>query len=327
MFLMTGYIKVKGLEAFKYHSCSVKSSVGTVCNTASFKIPGIAWMKNNDGKSYSKVDSNKQFSEGAPVEIWAGYNGENKLRFSGFINIISYTVPLEVECEGYSYQLRNKKGLTKSYKSGTKLKAVLEDLIKGTDIKLDESNPDVTIKGPFVFKNLNGVQVLEQIKTQLLQTIYFTNNILYCGLLQEKTGNTVKFAIGWNSIGDNLKFQTKREFSDVRITITNRKKDGTFEKEDSNEGSRRVNIRLNTDLDEKTKSDLLKREKQRILNAGYEGELIAFAEPIIKPGDYAEISDKRYPEKKATFFVDAVNFEFGTSGGRQKIKIGSLLSY
>jgi hypothetical protein len=66
-------------------------------------------------------------------------------------------------------------------------------------------------------------------------------------------------------------------------------------------------------------------KKKTLINTGYEGVITAFLIPYVEPGMAAVITDQRYPERNGKYFIEAVEGEFSTSGGRQKIKIGSFL--
>lgn len=328
MFVMTGYIQVEGFKPFKFNQVIVKAGVDNYSNTAIFKIPALAILKCSDGVTYDKVkvDTAQQFKEGLKVEVWAGYDGNNKKRFAGFIRRINYTVPLEIECEGYSYPLRLKKNISRSYPSGTALITVLKDLIQGTGIKLFEGNPSITIEAPVAFRNVSGTQVLDWIKDKLLQTVYFKQDVLYCGLLQTETVKVVKFRLGWNVIKDNdLKFSPIKEFAEVNIRVAARNADGTFKGHKTNRRGDTKYKRLFVKLDDETIQRTAEQERKALVNVGYEGSITAFAEPMVEPGEAANIYDSRYPQRTGTYFIEAVDLEFGPQGGRQKIKIGQTL--
>ena len=326
MFLLTADIKVEGYKAFKPHSSSWENGVDNYCNTATVKIPGIAYLLCNDTKKYDRVDAAQQFKEGSKIEVFAGYDGVNKSRFKGFIRRINFTVPVELECEGYSYQLRENKRITKNYKTGTTVKTILTDLIAGTAIKLFDSNPDITIETQVRFNNVSGTQVLDWIKEKLLQTVYFKNEVLYCGLRETANMRQVKYQLGWNVVQDNeLKFSPIREYSEVNIHLAARNKDGTFKNSAIIKNGAVKYKRLNVNIDQATIDRTAEQERKILANVGYEGSITAFLEPMIETGDAANIYDKRYPQRTQTSFGDSVKGEIGPNGGRQKIKIGNIL--
>ena len=326
MFLLTADIKIEGYKAFKPNACTWENSIDNYSNTATVKIPGIAYLVCNDAKTYDRIDTAQQFKEGSKIEIYAGYDGKNKLRFKGFLKRINYTVPLELECEGYSYQLREQKRITKTYKSGTTVKTILQDITAGTDIQLFNGNPDITLETQVAFRNQSGTQVLDWLKEKLFQTVYFKNETLYCGLRETADMRTVKYQLGWNVIKDDeLKFSRLRQYSEVNIQLAARNKNGRFTDATTLKNGAVKYKRMFVNIDQETMDRTAEQERKKLVNIGYEGSITAFLEPMIEAGEAANIYDKRYPQRTQTSFVDCVKGEISPSGGRQKIKIGNTL--
>jgi len=321
---MTADIKVDTFKAFKPNALKWKVSVDNYSDYGVLHIPAITMLKKS-GNQYEKVQTGLAFTEGQKVEFYCGYNGVNKLRFKGFIRRINFTVPLEIECEGYSYQLRKKLDITKTY-TNTTVKAILQDIVSGTDIILSTDIPNVPIPKA-VFKHCTGTQVLDFLKDKCLLSVYFHFDVLYVGLLETKPTKTVKFRLGWNVIKDNeLKFSDKKEFADVRIKLVKRQKDGkTKTSFYGGKDGQVVEKRISLIDDEATLEKIAEREKARLTNRGYEGGITAFLEPIVNIGDSVSIEDIKYQERKGNYFVTGIEGEFSTSGGRQKIRIGNSL--
>jgi hypothetical protein len=277
-----------------------------------------------EGDNYERVQTGLQFKEGMKVEVMAGYDGKNDLRFKGFISRLNYTIPLEVECEGYSYQLRKKLDFSKSYKL-TFVQKILLDLIAGTEIKLSPEIPVIPIdKATFI--NVTGIQVLEWLKEKCLLTVYFNHDVLYVGMQQIVPKITKKFRLGWNVIKDNeLRFNDKKEFADVRIQVGSRKKDGTKEKSFAGRTDGQVKKYKSALKNPATLKAIAQEKKNEIVNRGYEGAIGTFLQPFVQPGMAALIDDKKYKERTGKYFITGVEFDFSTSGGRQKIKLGNSL--
>lgn len=322
-FKMSAEIKVEKYKPFKPSSLKWKRHVDNYSDYGLLKIPAIAVLKTNS--QYEKTQTGLQFTEGQKIEFHCGYNGFNKLRFKGFIRRINFSVPLEIECEGYSYQLRKKLDITKTY-ANTTVKKILQDLVAGTDIVLSSSIPNVPIPKA-VFKHCTGTQILDFLKDKCLLSVYFNFDVLYVGLLETKPANKVKFRLGWNVIKDNdLKFNDKKEFAQVRIKLVKRQKDGTTK--NSFYGAKDgqvVEKRISLIDDEATLQKIAEREKARLTNRGYEGKITAFLEPIVGVGDSILIEDPKYQERKGSYFSTGIDGEFSTGGGRQIIYIGNSL--
>lgn len=324
---MTSDIKIGPFKPVKPAYLSWKNSVDNFSNTAVVKLPSIAFLKCNDNNTYEKVDTALLITEGMKIEAYCGYNGDNRLRHKGFIRRINYTTPVEFECEGYSYQLRQKKRITKVYPKGTALKTILNELIDGTDIRLYDGNPSINIECAVPFRNVDGIQVLEWIKEKLLQTVYFKNEVLYVGLRETQNPVVVKFSLGWNVIKDNkLKFSNKREYATVNISLAARNKNGTFRSTATRikDGATKYK-RLTVAIDQETIDRTAKQEQEQIANLGYEGGITAFLVPFVEIGMAADIEDRRYPDRIGKHFIPSEEGEFSTSGGRVNIKIGNTL--
>lgn len=283
----------------------------------------MALKKNGD--EYDRIETGKKLTEGMKVEIKTGYNGLNLTRFKGFIRRINYTVPLALDCEGYSYQLRKILDFTKAYKNTT-VRLILEDLTKGTDIKLSDSIPNIPIDKA-TFKNVTGIQVLEWFKEKCLLTVYFNFDTLYVGALALEPKASQTFRLGWNVIKDSdLKFNDDKEFVDVRLTIESRAKNGIKQKEYAGNVGSQEKVYRTSIKDKKTQQDIATRLRLEVVNRGYEGSITAFLMPYVVPGDTAIIDDTKYPQRVGRYFITGVQGSFDRSGGRQKIKIGNKLS-
>lgn len=322
-FLMTQAVTIGPYKSFPATSLSWKRCVFNYCDTATVRMPTICRLIKN-GDQYTGMNTAEQFTEGMPIEIRCGYDYNNQLRFKGFVRRINFTVPLEVECEGYSYLLR-KVVLNKTYVNTT-VKAILEDLTAGTLIRLSDKIPNIPMPKAW-FNHANGLQVLDWMKEKCLLTVYFIYDELYVGLQQVAVDTTVKFRIGWNVIKDNeLKFNNKKELADVRINVVHRKATGklhTVYSGPPNGGIKQLKSILD---DDDARQAIADQKRLELINKGYEGKLTVFGVPLIAPGEAADIDDNRYPERKGKYFTEAVDGEFGPNGIRQILKIGYTLS-
>jgi hypothetical protein len=315
---------VNGDKPFGGHLMKWNRSIENFSDSASFKVPGITRLR-KEGDAYERVQTGLLFKEGMKVELKAGYNGENDLRFMGFIRRVNFTLPLEVECEGYSYQLRKKLNFTKNYKD-VSVRDILNDLVQDTDIVLSDAIPDVPIRKA-VFKSVTGIQVLDWLKSKCLLTVYFNFNTLYVGAMQVEAKTVKSFRLGWNVIKDNeLKFDDTKEFADVRIQLSTRKDDGQYEK--AYFGGKldgQVKKMYSIIDDASTLKKIAEQKRTELVNRGYEGSITTFLSPFVEPGMAVQLDDAKYPERTGKYFVSGVAGEFSTSGGRQVIKLGNSL--
>lgn len=326
MFVMTHEIILNEnlpKERFRFKASSItwNRSIYSMSDTAIIKIPLAGLLHSNLSNQEGTPLSIK---EGIMVTIRTGYDGKNETNFKGFIRRINYSTPAEIECEGYSYQLKAKR-INKSY-SKTTVKEILADIVKDTEIKLSELIPEVRIDSIRIL-NKSGLQALEQLKEQTALTIYFNLNELYCGPEQLDLKVNKKFRIGWNVVNSkDLRFLSERENDELRIiTKSSREKDGT--KVIGFSGTKNANsIVIKSVIKDKDILDQIsKRRRKEILNEGYEGSFTAFLQPYVEPGMSVSIEDGMYPDRKGNYFVIGTSGEFGPNGGRQKIRIGGQL--
>jgi hypothetical protein len=262
------------------------------------------------------------------VLIKCGYDGKNRTRFRGFIRRINPKTPLELECEGYSYQLRKKQNINKSYKAGVKLTDILKEVIRGTDIRLSAYIPEITFDSPVTFNNKKATEVLDWLRDKMLQTVYFNLNYLYVGLREAQLKPNIILRLGWNVVESNeLKFNNDRELADVKISMVQKGKDGkTDAASKSDPDNKNVKqLKLPCRVDKATLKRIEEEQRKKMQNRGYEGAITAFLVPYAEPGMSATIEDKKYPLRTGKYFIEAVEGEFTSSGGRQKVKIASTL--
>jgi hypothetical protein len=323
---MTHDIVVTGVnldKPFKANAMKWSRSVENFSDSASIKVPGITRLRKN-GDTYERVQTGLLFKEGMKVSVAAGYDGDNDVRFKGFIRRVNFTIPLEIECEGYSYQLRKKLDFTKSYKNTT-VKKILTDLVEGTDIVLSNQIPEIPLEKA-VFENVTGIQVLEWLHEKCLLTVYFNFETLYCGLQQVVPAESKKFRLNWNVIKDSeLKFNDQKEFAEVRIQVGARKKNGERERAFSGKKDGQVKKYRSAIKDPVALARIAEQKKSELVNRGYEGSITTFLKPFVQPGMAVLIDDAKYPERTGKYFVSGVDGEFSMSGGRQKVKIGNSL--
>lgn len=323
MFVMTHSIKIGTFKAFKCSSCEWNHEVDKYASWAKIVVPAMTLLRTTSDPYGTKVPTAQEITEGMPVQIFAGYNGSNELRFKGFVSKLNLEIPLEIECEGYSYLLR-KVSITKTYVNST-VKDILQDITAGTSIKLSSRIPNIPIPKA-KFNRALGTQVLEWLQKKCLLTVYFSFDTLYCGLRNVQAPSNAIFDIGWNTVDENsLVFNGYKEFSTVRMQVSYRKKNGdlVIQETDGNGTVRRE--RMTVDLGDNWRK-LVAQDQQLIhTNRGYSGAVTGFLVPYVEPGMSATISDARYPERKGTYFIDKVHGHYGPSGGRQVINLGFTL--
>lgn len=352
MFTLNSNIVISGTN-YKYsmfpHEVKVNKSIYEYVNRAVIKLPISARIINEKGYETATVETAKQFNAGDKVVIQLGYNGSLNIEFTGFVRRINFTSPVEVECEGYSYQLRMKT-YTKSF-INVQLIDILKYLIVGTDIILDEANIPAFKIDKLVFNGANGCQVLEEIKkvSHNVVQIFFSGNKLWAGLIYlDATGalknypsnQTVKYQLGWNVIKDN-NLKQRQSNGDMVTVFEGIKKDGTKQTEIVNGRVHKVNAKViqssggqgltkkfrTTAITDAASLNSLSMAAQYKFNYdGYEGKITGFLQPFCDIAWRAQIIDKRYPERIGTYNVESVEVTYGMHGARRIVGIGIKLN-
>lgn len=312
------------------NSLKWNNSIDNHCNSAQIVIPGICRLKGHnygvDSSEKQSVPVNQVIKAGMRIHFECGYDNKNKQRFSGFV--VSTNVKnsrILVECEGYSYLLRNK-NFDKHY-NNPKLRTILNDLVAGTKIKLSEKIQDITFSGSINFRRnslstIRGIDVVEYLRDECGLTVWFNGNEMYVGLKFIQEGNTVKCRVNWNVVKtDTLLY---KESEPYQIQIQTRKKDGSKIIVTEGTGTT-LNVKVKHIKDEEYLKKML-LDKQKDMSPGnYSGSLLLFLEPAVKPTDIISLVDSTYPERSGSYFVESVEGSFSTSGGRQTVKIGIKL--
>ena len=121
--LIIGKFRFSGVNEVK-----IKRSIHSLVDTATIKLPAKARILSKDKKSSEDVVTAKQFNIGDKVTLRLGYDGKLNEEFKGFVTEVKQNTPLEITCEGYSYQLKNKT-VNKSW-TKAKLKEILSEIVK-----------------------------------------------------------------------------------------------------------------------------------------------------------------------------------------------------
>lgn len=327
MFVMTGNIKFEGYAAVKPSSLKWDRHIDNLFDTAIITLPAMCRMKNADN-TYKLVRTGDQIHTGKKVEFKVGYNGRDKMVFKGFVSRVDFKIPVEVHCEGYAYQLRKKFYTNLSF-GKTTIKDVLNELTKGTDIKLSDKMPSKIEFEPAQFKHYTALQILEWIKEKYFLTVYFFFDELYVGWRAMYKGEKVKHRLNWNVANDSNLVLNTYTGSIVHIELETRLPTGTKHK------TKAANVVKAGDV--KTKKTIMVNEadKQNAANdaqlienrIGYSGSITGFLEPYVEPGMTDELIDKKINERQGLFFVEGVSGSYTKSGGgRQEIKMSYSLN-
>lgn len=320
-------IKIGQYRFSGVHNIIIEKSIHEYADRAHIYLPTSSVVK-QQGATTESVQTAKRFKVGDFVHIQLGYNGKLKSEFKGFVKQIHPNTPCEIECEGYSWLLRNKRNIKVSWKKTT-LKNILQKVVEGTDIQLHDAIPSITLDN-IAINDASGTQVLQYLKDLLkgVLAIYFIDDVLYAGLSYIDTvSHSVKYQLGYNTKeSSSLKYK-RAEDTDVQVEIIFKKPDGTAQTTKAGKAGgviRKENISAVSDLD--TLKDIAQARLLQENYDGYEGKINTLLQPYCAPAWRAELVNKRYPERNGNFFTESVKTTFGTDGAQRDIELGIKLS-
>lgn len=329
MFYLTSDITIGTYKNIKPAKVVWKTDVNSFTDTCTIDLPRITYLKTDKTTTDDLQAPNERkefiFKENDKISISLGYDGKNVKRFDGFVKRVNMGMPVQIECEGYSYLLYDVI-FNKSYASVT-VKQLLTDMIpEGAGIVLSKAIPDIPLKS-VRFKNATGIQVLEWLKKECQLAVYFQFNELYVGTQFGRKGKTVKLKLGWNTVKDD-DFKLRLVDKNVRIVIHEKNEKGEVKRtrSDANKYSNEKLLKIKAGIPANLLKQIANRLQTKSNYSGYEGSITAFLEPAMNKGDIAQINGYRYPEKSGTFFIESISGEFGTAGGRQTIQLGFITS-
>lgn len=331
-FYLTSEITINGEKNIKPNKVVWKTDVGSFVDTCTISLPRIAYLENHTSRTQDLglggIDKQKtsfyKFKEGDKVEVLLGYNKKNEKRFAGFIRVVKMGIPVQLECEGYAYQLYNVI-FNRTYANVT-VKKLLKDLTAGTDIKLSNEIPEIPLKN-IRFKNATGIQVLEYLKKEIQLAVYFNFDELFVGTTFGKVQKKINLRIGWNTIKDD-DFQKKPIDKNLKIVVKEKNPKGEVRKtkSDIQKYDNEKEVKIKSGIPSNFLKEIVNRLQTQQNYSGYEGNLQLFLIPYANKGMSVLIDGGIFKEKSGLYFIQSVSGEFGMNGGRQTIQLGFLMN-
>lgn len=324
---MTSDITIAEHKLVKPAKVSWKTDVNSFTDTCTIDLPRITYLKTEKLSTEDKQQPNERkvydIKEGDKVDVLLGYNKNNVRRFKGFVRRVNMSIPVRVECEGYSYLLYDVI-FTKSYATTT-VKKILTDLCAGTEIVLAKEIPEIPLQN-VRFKNATGIQVLEWLQKECKLAVYFNFDELFVGTLFGKPQTKVKLKLGWNTVKED-DFKLRQVDKNVRVVIHEKNANGEVKKtkSDAKKYSNEQLVKIKAGIPDNFLQQIVNRLQTKSNYAGFEGNITTFLEPAINKGMAVDTIDPQYDQRKGLFFAEAVSGEFSPSGGRQTVTLGFLM--
>lgn len=328
---MTSDIRIGGFAGIRPAEVEWRCSLSDLADTCTIRLPLSSYVRTTrPGTEIKQLMTRDtvphvtvercEFHKGDRVSVRLGYNSENREVFRGFVRSVNLGKLMVLECEGYSWLLKDRY-ITRSYEKTT-AREILQDLVDGTGIRLSERIDHLPLDN-VTLRNANALKVLEWFRKECCCRVFFDFDTLYVGASQyalQKPEVTIR--PGWNTAEDNDLRQDTGE--DVVINIVSKDSKGNVSRQIP-AGRRAAGNVKEVSVRNGLPADFLRRalaEMQDDEDAdGYKGTLTLFLEPPVEKGCTALVKDFRFPERSGRYFVEAVEGLFSPSGGRQTIKL------
>lgn len=261
------------------------------------------------------------FKPGMEVIVELGYDGNNVEEFRGYITRVSADVPVRLRLEDEMWKVKR---IPVNYVGKN---VMLHDLLKtlASDYEVDALEVKL---GNVRFSKTNLGAVLDKLQSEWKLNSYFVGKKLVCGKYYSvKTDSLVsKFDLERNTVGNALNYKNKEDVI-LKIDATSILVNGDkIEFSLGDEGGDNMsltyyNITAKAELEKKVKADY-----ERAKLGGFDGSFTAFGVPTVDFGEKVQLTSSLYPDRDGIYYVEGVNKTFSSSGYRQEIKLGGLVS-
>lgn len=336
MFVLNSEITIGTFRFSGVHDVVIKRSVHSIVETATIKIPAIAAIVSNGKVSPERITTAKQFTEGDAVTIKLGYNGDLKTEFSGFVKHRKLDMPLEIECEGYSWLLR--KNIAKIKNSNLTIKELLSAAVadlQGENKIMVECDVDLNILN-ISMDNPSGFDIINYISKcsdDNISCFFIKPDTLWCGTLYTDVNNgkvtiateKARYRPGYNTIRKNTLLPHNTAGKPGNVLYSRKRGDGELIAGHSTVATiekTKHTLTLNH-IKNAAELQLLANEKAlKNTYTGYEGSFVSFLQPYAAPGHVAFVKDNTHPEMDGTYLIESTEVHFGIKGARRILELG-----
>ena len=294
----------------------VRRSVEELADTAIITLPGAEYN--------AALQVEDKLHRGDRVIINLGYDEVGMVQeFEGWVQRVGTDGgAITLECEDDLFLFR--KAIPDAQLQNVTLAQLLARVIEGIGggFKVDSSY-SWTYKN-FVISSATGYDVLKKVQEESGADIYIEGKTLHVHGPGEKVGNTVLYDFTRNIQDSDLTYR-RTEDRRVRVVVKALTPDGKVkEREYGTTGGDRVVVRAMSSDDASMKSRG-ESEHKRLTFDGYDGNIVTWLVPYIKPGDKAELHDPEYDYKDGAYYVRSVETEFSADGGKRTVELGYRL--
>ncbi len=319
---MTGIVKFPAydgrgyFEIRKFHSVEIETSWKLLTDRATIELP-------RNVKDFDKQKVRDVFRRGMPVEIWLGYDGNNKLEFKGYITEVSADIPIQLKCEDEMWKIKQ---LSVNYSAkNTTLKDCLQTILPGYEIDALEG----VQLGAVRFSKTTAGKVLAKFQSDWNLYTYMKGNEVISGKYYADDSDVAPhvFFLERNCASNELQYKRPEDIR-LRIRAISTFKNGqrievTVGDDDGVERQLSYyNIIVEAELEKLAKIDY---EKSKA--GGFDGSFTAFGIPSVKHGEKVLLISQLYEDRNGEYYIESITKTFGRSEGyRQQIKLGGKVA-
>lgn len=299
--------------------CEIEKNVENLADVAVITLPET--VLNQALKVKDKI------GRGSEVTIKAGYDGNLKTEFIGFVRDITTDGSLKIHCEDALFLFR--KGIKDKMLKPTSVKKIAEYVCS----EIGEGYK-VVVEGDlayekFVIYQANGYDVLMKLQEETHYNIYFDTEKkelhIHPPFIEKKDNGYVIYCMQKNIEKSSLEYKKAidRKFE---LTIEKTKKDGTVITEKIGQsGGETKTVKVGT-LDAQSIKMRAESEFKEFAVDKYEGSFDAWLIPYCEPTYSAKIVDFDYPEQSGIYYVKSTKVTISSSGGVRTITPGIKLA-
>lgn len=297
--------------------CEIENNVENLADVAVITLPET--VLNQALKVKDKI------GRGSEVIIKAGYDGNLKTEFIGFVRDITTDGSLKIQCEDALFLFR--KGIKDKMLKTTSVKQIAEyvcsEIGEGYKVICDY---DLNYE-KFVIHQATGYDVLMKLQEETKYNIYFNTEKkeLHIHPPFTEKGGYVIYCMQKNIEKSSLEYKKAidRKFE---LTIEKTKKDGTVVTEKIGQSGGETKTLKVGSLDAKSVKMRAEAEFKEFASDRYEGSFDTWLIPYCEPTYSAKIVDFDYPEQSAIYYVKATKVNISSSGGVRTITPGIKLA-
>jgi len=298
--------------------CDIISSVDNLVDTATIVLP--------EAVMNAVLNFENKIVRGSAVLIKAGYDGDLKTEFNGFVKDISNNdSSLKIICEDALFLFRV--GVGDVELKPTTTTEIAQYVLNGIDASYTlNCTYDINYE-KFTIHQATGYDVLKKIKDETKANIFFDTEtkVLHIHAPYTYKGGEVFYSMQKNIENSSLEFNNKLD-TKVEVTVESTDIKGNVRKVVSGTtGGDKVTLKVGA-MDEASMQKIADEQVKMQSTGGYEGSYDAWLIPFVKPTFSIRIKDEDYPEKTDYYYCKSVNTNLSEAGGKRTIIPGIKLS-